>query len=77
MVDTGLCKKVNIRFAALMPVVDPKDAAAQIISAQRKGLEEVSIPRYLLHLNKFIRIFPNASAKHFKDFATAYVESDA
>lgn len=58
MVDTGLCKKVKIRLETLMPLVNPEDAAAAIISAQRKGLQEVSIPRYLYHLAKLAKMFP-------------------
>lgn len=76
MVDTGLCKKVNIRFEKFMPVVDPKDAVSSIISAQRRGLEEISIPRYLFHLNKVCRMFPNAANRVLKDFFEAFVESD-
>jgi len=76
MVDTGLCKKVRIRFQSLMPMIVPADAAAAIISAQRRGIEELSIPRHLLYMNGFFRLFPNAPNRIFKDFAEAYVESD-
>lgn len=55
MVDTGLCKVVKIRFPGFMPMVNPKNCASAIIKAQRQGIEEITIPGYLLHLNNFIR----------------------
>lgn len=76
MVDTGLCKKVKIRFQSLMPMVDPKEAAASIISAQRKGIAEVSVPRHLFYMNAFFRQFPNKATQYVKDFTEAFVESD-
>jgi all-trans-retinol dehydrogenase (NAD+) len=59
-----------------MPMVDPKEAAATIISAQRKGVEEVSIPRHLFYMNSFFRQFPNKANQYVKDFIEAFVESD-
>lgn len=76
MVDTGLCKKVKIRFEKLMPMVNPEEAAAAIISAQRKGVEELSIPKHLFYMNAFFRIFPNKANLLIKDFTEAFVESD-
>lgn len=76
MVDTGLCKKVKIRFEKFMPVINPQEAAAEIISAQRKGIEEMSIPKHLYYMNAFFRMFPNKSNLYVKDFFEAYVESD-
>lgn len=55
MVDTGLCKVVKIRFPGFMPMVNPKNCASAIIKAQRQGIEEITIPGYLLHLNNFVR----------------------
>lgn len=46
-----------------MPVVKPKDAAAAIISAQRKNLQEVSIPRHLIPIMKLVRVLPNSAGK--------------
>lgn len=51
MVDTGLCKKVKIRFENFMAVVGTKEAVSKIISAQRRGLQEVS--------NNSINLFSN------------------
>jgi short-subunit dehydrogenase len=76
MVDTGLCKKVKIRFENFMALVGTQEAAASIIAAQRKGLQEVSIPRYLYLLAKFARLFPNNAAIVIKDYMEAIVESD-
>lgn len=64
MVDTGLCKSVKIRFEKFMPVVKAKDAAKAIIYAQRKNLEEISIPRHLIPAFKLVRLFPNNAGKH-------------
>jgi len=76
MVDTGLCKNVTIRFQNLMPMVTPENAAAAIISAQRRGIQEMSIPSYMFYLNVYCRIFPNKANYLLKDFAEAVVESD-
>lgn len=59
-----------------MAVVGTEEAARKIISAQRKGLQEASIPRYQYHLAKFARLFPNNAAIVIKDYMEAIVESD-
>lgn len=76
MVDTGLCKKVKIRFEKIMPMVTTQEAAAAIISGQRKGVDEMSIPRHLYYMNTFLRMFPNKANLLVKDFFDAFVESD-
>jgi all-trans-retinol dehydrogenase (NAD+) len=76
MVDTGLCKKVKIRFEKFMPMLNASEAAAAIISAQRKGIEEMSIPKHLFYMNSFFRMFPNRANTLVKDFFEAFVESD-
>ena len=53
MVDTGLCKNVRIRFENLLKLLKPSDVAAAIVSAQRKGMEELTVPR------KFFKLFNN------------------
>lgn len=45
MVDTGLCKKVKIRFENFLRLLKPSEVAAAIISAQRRGIEELTVPR--------------------------------
>lgn len=76
MVDTGLCKKVSIRFADLFPMVKPDEAAATIISAQRRNVMELSIPGHLLYMNTFFRQFPSNACLLIKDFFDTNVESD-
>ncbi|XP_055682204.1 short-chain dehydrogenase/reductase family 16C member 6 [Lutzomyia longipalpis] len=76
MVDTGLCKKPYMRFKNLMKLIRPDEAAAAIISAQRQGLIEASIPKYLLYLNGFTRLFPVKCGVLLKDFFNSGVHSD-
>lgn len=76
MVDTGLCKRPHTRFPSLMKMVNPEDAAAAIIDAQRRGLVEASIPRYLLYLNTFMRNFPLKNGQLLGDFLDTGVNSD-
>lgn len=45
MVDTGLCKKVKIRFENFLRLLKPSEVAAAIVSAQRRGIEELTVPR--------------------------------
>ncbi|XP_059619278.1 epidermal retinol dehydrogenase 2 [Phlebotomus argentipes] len=76
MVDTGLCKKPYMRFKNLMKLIRPDEAAAAIISAQRRELVEASIPKYLLYLNGFTRLFPIKCGVLLKDFFNSGVHSD-
>lgn len=59
MVDTGLCKKVKIRFENFLRLLKPSDVAAAIISAQRKGIDELTVPRKicLFYNFKLLNIF--------------------
>lgn len=66
MVDTGLCKKVKIRMENLMPLLKTQDVVDTIVSAQRKGLQEISIPGYIYHLSKVARLFPLKSTYAIK-----------
>ncbi|KAI8127823.1 hypothetical protein FF38_02121 [Lucilia cuprina] len=75
MVDTGLCKNPKFRFP-WMKLVDPKEAAASIIEAQRSNLEEASIPRYYNSLEKIGRFLPSKAMRVINDYLDAYVESD-
>lgn len=59
-----------------MPILKPEDVAAAIISAQRKGFQDASIPRDLIHTNTFFRLFPKKAGAIIGDFLNAYVESD-
>ncbi|XP_058175841.1 short-chain dehydrogenase/reductase family 16C member 6-like [Anopheles ziemanni] len=76
MVDTGLCKRPHMRFPNMMRLVKPEEAAAAIIDGQRRGLVDVSIPKYLLYLNTVIRVFPLKVGTLLRDFLDSGVESD-
>lgn len=76
MVDTGLCKRPHTRFPELMKMVKPDEAAAAIIDAQRRGLVEASIPKYLLYLNTFMRNFPLKNGQLLGDFLDTGLNSD-
>lgn len=75
-IDTGLFREFKARFPSLMPVLKPKDAASEIIKAQRKQLRECSIPRDLRHTNNIFRVFPVTASRIIGDFLEAYVVSD-
>ncbi|XP_065363009.1 17-beta-hydroxysteroid dehydrogenase 13 [Calliphora vicina] len=75
MVDTGLCKNPKFRFP-WMKLVDPTEAAASIILAQRTCLEEASIPRYFTSIEKVGRFLPRKAMRVANDYLDAYVESD-
>jgi len=76
MVDTGLCKKVKIRFENFLRLLKPSEVAAAIISAQRRGIEELTVPRYMYYLNLYLRLFPTEASCHVRDFFDSGVESD-
>ncbi|XP_055528036.1 17-beta-hydroxysteroid dehydrogenase 13-like [Wyeomyia smithii] len=76
MVDTGLCKRPYTRFPSLMKMVKPDDAAAAIIDAQRRGIVETSIPKYILYLSTFMRIFPLKTGQEFGNFMDTGLKSD-
>lgn len=50
-----------------MPVVKAKEAVSIIINAQRKNLEEISIPRHLIPTMKVVRLLPNKAGKVLKN----------
>ncbi|XP_055841815.1 short-chain dehydrogenase/reductase family 16C member 6 [Episyrphus balteatus] len=75
MVDTGLCKKPHFRFKS-MKLVKPQEVAKTIVSAQRRGIMELSIPQHYLYLEKFINIFPRKACEVVSDFLDTGVESD-
>lgn len=76
MVDTGLCKKPKVKFPKLMGLLPPKEAARQIITAQRRGETQVAVPNGLLHVNNICRLIPLKAARYLKDFLDSGVESD-
>ncbi|XP_052750144.1 epidermal retinol dehydrogenase 2-like isoform X3 [Galleria mellonella] len=62
MVNTGLCKKPNLRFEKLLNVVDTDQAADAIVDAIRRQYTEISIPADLFYSNKLYRLLPISSA---------------
>lgn len=77
MVDTGLCKKPKIRFPNLMAMVTPKDAAVEIIKAQRRNIRELSIPGCWIQVNNILRCFPERCTRCIVDFTDTGVEADS
>ena len=76
MVDTGLCKKVKIRFENFLGLLKPSQVAAAIISAQRRNILELTVPRYLYFLNAALRLFPYEASLYVRDFFDSGIESD-
>lgn len=76
MVDTGLCKRVKIRFENFLKLLKPSQVASAIISAQRRGIVELTVPRYMFFLNTFLRNFPMSAAELVRDFFDSGIESD-
>ncbi|XP_018366631.1 PREDICTED: 17-beta-hydroxysteroid dehydrogenase 13-like [Trachymyrmex cornetzi] len=70
MVDTGLCKKpkINKMLEMFLQLSSPKDAATQIIKAQRQNISIRSIPSFWLPLIRFGRILPENAQMAVKDF---------
>lgn len=66
MVDTGLCKIVRIRFEHFLRLLKPSDVATAIIAAQRKGTDELTVPR------KNLRILNHLKSLYF-NFSTGYL----
>lgn len=55
MVDTGLCKRPYVRFEKALNLLNPKDVADKIMLAQRTGLLECTVPRFLFGINNVAR----------------------
>ncbi|KAH8420296.1 hypothetical protein KR009_008824, partial [Drosophila setifemur] len=76
MIDTGLCKNPRYRFPNLFKLIAPDVAAASIIEAQRQGLEEASIPRHFVGVEKIGRLIPRKAMRLVNDFLDTGVDSD-
>ncbi|KAL7744716.1 hypothetical protein ACLKA6_017210 [Drosophila palustris] len=76
MIDTGLCKNPRFRFPNLFKLISPKVAAASIIEAQRQGLEEASVPRHFVVVEKIGRLIPRKAMRLVNDFLDTGVDSD-
>ncbi|EDV34402.1 uncharacterized protein Dana_GF20987 [Drosophila ananassae] len=76
MIDTGLCKNPRYRFPSLFKLIAPDVAAASIIEAQRQGLEEASIPRHYVTIEKLGRLIPRKAMRLVNDFLDTGVDTD-
>jgi len=76
MVDTGLCKRPEIRFTNNMPVLSPRCVSEHIMSAQRRAMREISIPRYFLPLGYVLRLYPDKVKYLTQDILNTCVGSD-
>ncbi|XP_064538712.1 17-beta-hydroxysteroid dehydrogenase 13 [Drosophila montana] len=76
MIDTGLCKNPRYRFPNLFKLISPQAAAASIIEAQRQGLEEASIPRHYVTVEKLGRLIPKKALRLINDFLDTGVDTD-
>ncbi|KAL4703727.1 hypothetical protein ACJJTC_016734 [Scirpophaga incertulas] len=69
MVNTGLCKRPNIRFKSLTNMVEADYAADKIVDAIRRQYREITIPSDLYYLNRFVfRVLPYKAAIIIGDF---------
>jgi len=76
IVDTGLCKRPKVRFANSMPILNPRSVAEYIMSAQRREIKETTIPRHLLSVGNWLRLFPDDVKDLTQGFFESYVDSD-
>ncbi|XP_059051149.1 epidermal retinol dehydrogenase 2-like [Achroia grisella] len=76
MVNTGLCKKPNLRFEKLLSVVDTDEAADRIVDAIRRRYTEISIPGDLFYSNKLYRLLPISSAMVCTDLLGTGLDPD-
>lgn len=76
MVDTGLCKKpkINKLLKSFLLLTSPKDAATQIIKAQRQNIKRRTIPLFWLSLVSLSRILPENAQINIKNFIDSGVE---
>nr|XP_031850284.1 short-chain dehydrogenase/reductase family 16C member 6-like [Nomia melanderi] len=77
MVDTGLCKKPRMRFPSIMSLAVPKMVADEIVRMQRRNIKQVSIPKFLIHLDHVVRCLPDMCVPAVLDFVNAGVEPDS
>lgn len=68
IVNTGLCHNPRIRFPSLMKVVEPGEAADQIVDAVRRNYHEITVPSDLYYTNKIYNLLPISAARMMTDF---------
>lgn len=68
MVNTGLVKGHTVRFNNIMPILNPKMVAEEIVSAMRRNQLEASVPGWMFHFNRVLRLFPPTVPNMIRDF---------
>ncbi|KAK3932887.1 Epidermal retinol dehydrogenase 2 [Frankliniella fusca] len=76
MVATGLVKSHTVRFNGLMPILNPKVVAEEVVSAMRRNQTEISVPGWLFHFNRFVRLFPGSVALMVRDFLQVRISGE-
>ena len=76
MTNTGLCKNAKVRFPSVFGLLDPKEVAARIVQAQRSDENEVTVPSYWYHVNRFCRLLPLESAVLLMDYVDSGVQAE-
>ncbi|GLG95611.1 Peroxisomal multifunctional enzyme type 2 [Gryllus bimaculatus] len=74
IVSSDLAQDIRLRIPSYFGVIDPKDAANQIITAMRRNYAEISIPRYLLYLGSILRLMPRKVSIMFRDLLDTGVD---
>lgn len=67
---------MNIKFKFLTPLLNNSDVVKAIISAQRKGFVEVTVPQHLYYLDKILKLLPLKAYTLFGKFSGTTMESD-
>ncbi|KAJ3641701.1 hypothetical protein Zmor_028183 [Zophobas morio] len=75
--DTGLCKKPKIKFSSVMAMLNPADVAKAVMKAQRTNEVLVTVPKYLLYLVTFTRLFPYEVGVLVRDFFDSGLYADS
>lgn len=66
--DTKLFDMKRIRMPSFLPVLKPKMLAIKIMEAQRRSLQEITIPHSLLYFYKLQEFLPQAAVDFIFDF---------
>ncbi|XP_014270946.1 estradiol 17-beta-dehydrogenase 11 isoform X2 [Halyomorpha halys] len=76
MVDTGLAKKPRNRFPSLVNILTVKEVADCIIKAIKREQSELSVPGFVMTLDRFMRFFPKKVYQYSRDFMDTGVDPE-
>ncbi|XP_034252871.1 17-beta-hydroxysteroid dehydrogenase 13-like [Thrips palmi] len=76
MVNTGLVKSHSVRFGGFMPILNPAEVGAEIVSAMRRNETEVSVPGWMFHFFRFMRLYPTSVAFMIRDYLQVKIEGE-